>query len=120
MAIRKCQNCGEIRNTQHSVFKANASFFFTRRYREIDGHFCIGCTTKQFFGYEVATLCLTWFGIIGMVLGPVYLFHNIVEYVEALYNFFGKEPFSCAPRQPSDPHDGNCFRNATLCMAVSI
>jgi hypothetical protein len=88
MAIRQCQNCGKVRNTQHCLFKANMSFFFTRWYREIDGHLCLRCTTTKFFAFEVSTLCLTWFGIIGMFLGPVYLLHNIVEYIEALYKFF--------------------------------
>jgi hypothetical protein len=37
VAIRKCQNCGQVRNTQHVLFKANMSFFFSRWYRELDG-----------------------------------------------------------------------------------
>jgi hypothetical protein len=88
MAICECQNCGQVRNTQHCLFKSNMSFFFTRFNKEINGHFCIWCTTTKFFTYEVSTLCLTWFGIIGALVGPVYILHNIAEYVEALYRFF--------------------------------
>jgi hypothetical protein len=94
MAIRQCQNCGKVRNTQHCVFKANMSFIFRRWYTELDAHLCIGCATIKFIAFEVSTLCLTWFGIVGILVGPVYIFHNVIEYVEALYKFFRERKLS--------------------------
>jgi hypothetical protein len=71
MPIYRCQNCGRGRNTQHCLFKANMSFIFRRWYSELNANLCLGCATTKFFAFEVSTLCLTWFGIIGIILGPI-------------------------------------------------
>lgn len=91
MPTRVCAVCQRRRNTQFVLFKMNASFMVWRTHAEKFGHLCLGCTTKTFFSYELLTLFGTWFGVIGAFVGPVYLFHNIVEYVDALIRFMLKK-----------------------------
>jgi hypothetical protein len=49
--------------------------------------------TKEFAGHETATLLGTWWGIIGCILGPVYLVSNILEYIAGTADIvFTKKP----------------------------
>jgi hypothetical protein len=73
-------------------FKENISYFFERRYRKLSGNLCFSCTTKTFATFELRTLFGTWWGLIGCVVGPYYIFHNLVEYAEAAFHFALKTP----------------------------
>jgi hypothetical protein len=87
----KCERCGRARNTQLVLFKANVSYFFRRTYSETSGCFCFPCTTLHFVAFEMTTLFFTWWGIIGMIVGPLYLLHNVMEYMMALLGFAFKK-----------------------------
>jgi hypothetical protein len=96
---QQCERCGRAGNTQLVLFKANVSFFIQRRYEEISGRFCFPCATKTFVGFEVATLFLTWWGIIGLIVGPLYLLHNVLEYMMALLGFAFKKQRTDLPQK---------------------
>ncbi len=80
--IRQCQRCGRVKITTLVDFKANVSLFFRRRETKLSGNLCHSCMTKEFVSFEVATLLGTWWGIIGLIIGPFFLFHNMIEYVD--------------------------------------
>src|SRR5258708_1842154 len=87
LALRECQYCGAIRRTQFVFFRANVSYFFQRRESEYAGQLCMTCTTMTFLSYTLQTVFGTWFGIIGLVLGPMYIINNVGEYSTAVYRF---------------------------------
>jgi hypothetical protein len=68
-------------------FKANISYLFRRQEKEISGSLCSSCATRTFAAFELQTLVGTWWGIIGCIVGPICLLHNITEYVVALLGF---------------------------------
>jgi hypothetical protein len=48
----------------------------------MSGNLCLSCMTNEFLSFELTTLFGTWWGIIGCVLGPFFLLHNLAEYAE--------------------------------------
>jgi hypothetical protein len=84
---RYCKGCGQLRPTQHVFFHENISYFFGRQYRKVSAYFCIRCATHIFARFEGRTLILTWWALIGALLGPYYLLDNLLEYLTALSRF---------------------------------
>ena len=84
-AISKCSRCGRTEYTQHLVFKQNVSYFFARKERIFSGDLCFFCASRTFASVELTTLFWTWWGIIGFWLGPLYIAHNLVEYIIATF-----------------------------------
>src|SRR5262245_15119392 len=92
-AISKCSRCGETEYTQHLIFKQNISYFFARRERQFSGDFCFSCASTTFANVELATLFGTWWAIIGFWIGPLYIVHNLVEYIVAVLRFVRSEKY---------------------------
>ena len=80
--IRQCQRCRSVKVTSEVTFKANVSFLFRRDREKFSGYLCLSCITKEFLSFELTTLFGTWWGIIGCILGPVFIVYNIIEYIE--------------------------------------
>lgn len=79
--FRTCKICCREKKTRWVMFNENISYFFARRARTFSGFVCISCMSKVFFEFEAKTLLFTWWGIIGLVLGPIYILTNLIEYV---------------------------------------
>ena len=92
-AISKCSRCGRTGYTQHLVFKQNVSYFFGRKERQFSGDLCFSCASITFARVEFTTLLGTWSGIIGFWLGPLYVLHNLVEYIIATFHFVFSEKY---------------------------
>ena len=90
-AISKCSRCRRTEYTQHLVFKQNVSYFFARKERQFSGDLCFFCASRTFASVELTTLFGTWWGIIGFWLGPLYIVHNLVEYIIATFRFVRNE-----------------------------
>jgi len=91
--ISKCSRCGRTKYTQHPVFKQNVSYFFGRKERQFSGDLCLSCASRTFVRVELTTLFGTWWGIIGYWLGPLYIVHNLVEYITATFRFVRSEKY---------------------------
>jgi len=91
--ISKCSRCGRTEHTQHLVFKQNVSYFFARKERQFSGDLCFSCASRMFARAELTTLFGTWWGIIGYWLGPLYIVHNLVEYIIATFRFVRSEKY---------------------------
>ncbi len=89
----KCSRCGRTGYTQHLVFKQNVSYFFARKERQFSGNLCFSCASRTFANVELTTLFWTWWGIIGFWLGPLYIVHNLAEYVIATFRFVRSEKY---------------------------
>jgi hypothetical protein len=94
-AISKCRRCGRTRYTQHLNFKQNVSYFFGRKERQFSGDLCFTCASKTFANVELTTLFGTWWGTTGFWLGPLYIVHNLAEYVTATFWFVRSEKHIC-------------------------
>jgi hypothetical protein len=79
--FRKCDRCGRAKTIALVTFKENVSYFFQRRQKEFSVWLCFGCMSRTFVRFEVFTILWTWYGIIGCVLGPVFIVSNIDEYI---------------------------------------
>ncbi len=74
--IGYCDRCGQNRVIFHGEFRENISYFFQRKERTIDAELCFPCTGKIFLQFTGKTLVLTWWGIIGAIVGPIYILSN--------------------------------------------
>ena len=79
---RLCQSCGLSKKTKFAEFTENISYFFSRQERTFSGRLCFRCMTKTFLVYTGRTLVGTWWGIIGAMVGPIYIIQNIAEYIK--------------------------------------
>jgi len=80
-AFRKCDLCQRKRLTASVTFKRNVSYFFGRHETVFSGRVCLSCMTRRFVGFEIVTLIGTWWGIIGLILGPIFIVTNLFEYL---------------------------------------
>src|SRR5260221_5746194 len=82
---KKCDRCGRTKITSLVTYKENISYFFRRQEREFSGRVCFGCMTLKFVEFELVTLVGTWWGIIGFLLGPVFILMNLLEYISGSF-----------------------------------
>jgi len=83
--IRECKCCGQMKITQLAFLVENISYFYARRERRFQNYMCFSCMTRTFAVFEARTLLGTWWGIIGMFVGPWYLLWNLIEYLKCSY-----------------------------------
>src|SRR6266498_2670704 len=81
----ECDQCKRRRITTLVVFKQNVSYFFQRREREYSGYVCFGCMSARFIEFEFVTLLGTWWGIIGCILGPIFILQNLLGYLSGCF-----------------------------------
>ena len=82
-----CAHCGRRRVTLKARFSENVSYFFARRERSIDAILCFPCTSKVYATFTLRTLFGTWWGFIGMLLGPAILVLNTLWFVGMCLGF---------------------------------
>ncbi len=75
--VGTCGRCGQQRITFRGEFHENMSMFFQRQERTVDTKLCFPCTAKVFGSFTGRTLLGTWFGVIGTIVGPIYIVSNI-------------------------------------------
>jgi len=51
------------------------------------------CASTTFVNVELTTLFGTWWAIIGFWIGPLYIVHNLVEYIVAVLRFVRSEKY---------------------------
>jgi hypothetical protein len=91
-AMRTCKVCGRSRMTQWADFQENVSYFIARQERNFAGFVCFPCMSMTFAEFEIRTLLFTWWGIIGLMVGPIYLLVNLGEYMHLSYRFLKAKP----------------------------
>jgi hypothetical protein len=85
--LRPCECCGLIRITLNAQFRENVSFFYQRRERAIDANLCFRCTVNVYGAFTGRTLVGTWWGLIGLFLGPVIIISNTLWFVGMSFRF---------------------------------
>jgi hypothetical protein len=51
--------------------------------KRIQGRFCRACLSKHFSSYTLTTALIGWLGVISIIVAPIYVILNVVQYVKA-------------------------------------
>ena len=82
-AIGKCQVCGSMRQTAPVTFNRNIGMIVLRQTRRISGNMCKTCLGKNYWQFMGLNLLLGPWGMISLIVTPIYLVTNTVSYVSA-------------------------------------
>ena len=63
--------------TGYALFQRNISLLYLRFTARQEGNFCVPCAWKTSAAYNGVMLVAGWWGLIGLVLTPVYFFSNL-------------------------------------------
>lgn len=78
-----CQVCRGPGPVAHAVFRQNVGALFARFEKRIEGNMCRSCLSQKFWPFTLTTLAVGWLGMISLVVAPIYVLMNIVEYIKA-------------------------------------
>jgi hypothetical protein len=79
-----CQGCGVEAPTKYLEYHQNIGALVLRFSKSYRGNLCKRCAHKFFWQASATTLFLGPWGMISLVLTPIFLINNVVRYVTAL------------------------------------
>ena len=79
-----CQGCGVKAPTRHVEFHQNIGALVMRFSRSVRGQLCKSCVNRHFWKMTGTTLVLGWWGMISLVVTPIFLVNNVVRYLRCL------------------------------------
>lgn len=79
-----CQNCGIEAPTRKVAFYQNIGALVVRFSQGVDGLLCKNCIHRSFWRMTLTTLILGWWGIISLIVTPIFLLNNIFRYLFSL------------------------------------
>lgn len=79
----RCQVCGNMRATTLAKFDRNIGMLVLRQVRSIQGNMCKTCLGKKFWEFTGLNLLLGPWGVISLIMTPIFLITNTVSYVSA-------------------------------------
>jgi hypothetical protein len=82
-SIGKCQLCGSMRQTSPVTFHRNVGMLLVRQTHRLQGNLCKTCLSKKFWDFTMKNLLLGPWGVISLVMTPIYLITNTVSYISA-------------------------------------
>lgn len=85
----QCQSCGSMRMTSPVTFHRNIGMLVARRTIRLQGNLCKTCVGKRYWEFMGKNLILGPWGMISLVVTPIYLITNTVSYVSASRNLRG-------------------------------
>jgi hypothetical protein len=88
-AMGRCQDCGMLRQISPVKFHHNIRMVVLRQTRSIQGIMCKSCIGKRFWEYQGKNLLFGPWGLISIIVTPIYLITNTVSYVSALRKLRG-------------------------------
>lgn len=86
--VAYCEACGHLSETQRVYLKQNISYCFQREERTLCGYVCEPCMRRIFLRFEGNTLIMTWWGVIGLLVGPWILVSNLFGFLIYTYRSF--------------------------------
>jgi hypothetical protein len=85
----QCQFCGSMRQTAPVTFHRNIGMLVARQTKRLTGNLCKTCVKKNFWDFTAKNLVFGPWGMISLVVTPIYLVTNTVSYVSALQKLNG-------------------------------
>jgi hypothetical protein len=79
-----CQLCGASAPTKNVEFHQNIGAIILRFNKKVQGNLCKSCVHKKFWEMTLITLFLGWWGMISLIVTPIFLINNIVRYIGCL------------------------------------
>jgi hypothetical protein len=74
-----------MRQTKYVAFHRNVGMLFARQVHSIKVKMCRSCVHKTLWEYTFKNLLLGWWGIISVIVTPIYFVMNVYVYLTALY-----------------------------------
>jgi len=88
-SIGRCQVRGSVRQTSAVTFHRNIGMLVVRQTQKIQGNMCKTCVGKKFWDFTLKNIVFGPWGVISLVVTPIYLVTNTVSYVSALHKLRG-------------------------------
>lgn len=85
----QCQFCGSMRQTAPVTFHRNIGMLVARQTKRLTGNLCKTCVKKNFWDFTAKNLVFGPWGMISLIVTPIYLVTNTVSYVSALQKLSG-------------------------------
>ncbi len=82
-AIGPCQVCRSMRHTAQVTFHRNVGMLFARQNITLKATMCKTCLKSKFWEFQGKGLLLGPWGMISLIVTPIYLITNTVSYVSA-------------------------------------
>lgn len=79
-----CQMCGCYAPTKKVEFRQNIGALIMRFPRTLRGELCKACINKSFWKMTLITLFLGPWGVISLIMTPIFIIMNTVQYISAL------------------------------------
>jgi hypothetical protein len=79
-----CENCGCEAPTRYVSFHQNIGLLVMRLYNGTTGNLCKRCINSTFWKYTAINLTLGWWGIISLILTPIFVLINLFYYIPCL------------------------------------
>jgi hypothetical protein len=85
----RCQICGNMRQTSAVKFHHNIGMVVLRQTRSIQGNMCKTCMRSKYWEYMGKNLLLGPWGVISVIVTPIYMVTNTVTYVSGARKLSG-------------------------------
>ena len=79
-----CQKCGIEAPCQYVAFNYNIGALVMRFHRGVAGNLCKKCIHKQFWKHTAIDLTLGWWGMVSLVMTPIFFVGNVYYYLMAI------------------------------------
>ena len=79
--IGQCQVCGNMRQTSPVTFQRNIGMIVLRQTKSIQGNMCKTCMSSKYWEFTAKNLLLGPWGMISVIVTPIYMITNTVTYV---------------------------------------
>jgi len=79
-----CQGCGVEAPTKYAEYHQNIGALVLRFGKSYKGHLCKQCMHKYFWQASLTTLFLGPWGVISLIVSPIFLINNVARYLGAL------------------------------------
>ena len=88
-SMQPCQLCGMLRQTIRVSFARNIGMLVMHREKKITANMCKTCLKKNLWVYTDKNLLFGPWGVVSLLLTPIYLVTNTVSYISALQKLKG-------------------------------
>ncbi len=79
-----CQLCGAQAPTKDVTLYQNVGALIMRFHKKLQGSLCKSCITQNFWKMTLITLAVGWLGVISLVVAPIFIIANIIQYIRCL------------------------------------
>lgn len=97
-----CSSCKGPGPVAVALFRQNVGALVMRFEKRIQGRMCRSCLSKHFWSYTLTTAAIGWLGVISILVAPIYVILNVVQYIKANRQLAQTAPaFGAAPIHPT-------------------